>query len=224
MIASIESSPSDAEYPIPEGHYSGTYREEAADEETQTVYSYDPFRRAPSLLGIALDPFVLSLTSLYFGRKIMLHQVVASRYLPMPPRDFASWQWHHDAWGKRINVMCLLTDVTEKDQYMSYMAGSHRRIHPLDRYTNSRYTEEEVQSYGDFRNVTCTGPAGTIFVFDSNGFHRGNRSEGAHRDAIISHYSAGRYIWRLSIPRQTAAVLSAEQREFLARNPRVEYI
>ena len=224
MVDEIRNSPPGAELPIPEGHYEGTYCEEKEDAETQSVFTYEPFRKAPSLLQIALNPLILEMVSLYFGKKTMLHQVVAARYLPMPTKDFGSWQWHHDAWGKRINVMLLLTDVSAEDQYMSYMAGSHRLIHPLERYSNSRYTEDEVRSYANFERVDCIAPAGSVWVFDSNGFHRGNRSEGAHRDALISHYSSGRYIWKMEIPRESTSGLLPEQVAYLERNPRVQYL
>ena len=63
----------------------------------------------------------------------------------------------------------------------------------------------------------CLGKAGTVFIFDANGFHRGNRSLGATRDSLINQYTTGRYIWGFDIPERFIHGLNATQLEFLMK-------
>jgi hypothetical protein len=155
----------------------------------------------------------------------MIHMASATRYHPMEPRDFSAFQWHHDECGKHLNVITLLTDVTERDQPMTYLKGSHRMLHSRARWANSRFTREDVERmYPHLEQMTCTAAAGSIMIFDSNGLHRGNRSNGATRDNLVCNYNFGYMPYPLHIPSEAAGRLSAAQRELLRRNPRVEFV
>lgn len=217
LISYIENSPPGTQKLSPRGYLPSTvYREWECDSSARTVHAHDPFKFIPQLLSIAVHPLILALMSRYFGKKFYLQQAIASRYYPMSPADFGSFQWHHDAWGKKINVMILFSEVTEEDQYMTYVEGSHKYIYDAERCSNSRFTEEDVQRL--FRGNThrkCTGDAGTIYIFDSNGMHRGNRSLGRARDSLIISYNAGRYIWDFEASSTIRNSLSTSQIKFL---------
>lgn len=221
MVGRIKDGPPSAPEPAPAPWDSMMVREQEHDPEIQTISTRNPFRHSAEFLKIAMDEAILDIIELYFGRRCMMNQAFGSRYEPTERNGFASWQWHHDAWGKRLNVMVLFTDVTEKDQYMSFMKGSHRLIHSKDRTINSRFTETEVGQFPQYPRFDCLGSAGSVFIFDSNGFHRGNRSLGSHRDAQIVDFSCGRFLWKFEIPKAHYAALSPRQQEFLMRNPRV---
>lgn len=221
MVGRIKDGPASTPEPAPAPWDSMMVREQEHDAENQVISSRNPFRHSADFLQIAMDETILDVIELYFGRRCMMNQAFGSRYEPTERNGFASWQWHHDAWGKRINVMVLFTDVTANDQYMSFLKGSHRLIHSKDRTINSRFTEAEIEKYRQFEKIDCIAPAGTVLVFDSNGFHRGNCSLGNHRDSQITNYSCGRFLWRFEIPKAHFAALSARQQEFLMRNPRV---
>ena len=157
------------------------YPEQGHDVASLTTFSNDPFKHCPGFLELALDEFILGVIAGYMGKRFMLQQGTASRYYPYEKTDFGSWQWHHDSWGRKINVMILFTDVTEKDQYMSYMKRSHKIYHSLERTSvNDRFTEKEVMDISKSLAFNCLGKAGTVFIFDANGFHRGNRSLGQY--------------------------------------------
>lgn len=224
MIQKIESSPPSEEMAMPKPWEKNTYREQAFDTDLEVTYTNNPFRLSPELLKIAVNDYIVDIVSRYFSKKCMLHQAVAHRYYPTEKRDFGSWQWHHDGWGKRINALVILTDVTEHDQYMSYMKGSHRLIHSYNKNINSRFTEAEVKAHPEFERVDCLCPAGTVFLIDPNGMHRGNRSMGAHRDTLISSYSCGRYIWNFDIPERFIEELQPQQSAFLMNNPHINII
>jgi hypothetical protein len=102
------------------------------------------------------------------------------------------------------------------------MKGSHNIYHSLHRTSvNDRFTEEEVNSICGKTAFKCLGTVGTVFIFDANGFHRGNRNLGAVRDALINQYTAGRYLWSFDIPQDFLSGLSEKQIAFLNRNPNI---
>jgi len=189
------------------------------------VFTYDPFRLVPELLDLALDEVLLDVVQGYFEKPAMMCIAVADRCYPLQPRDFSSFQWHHDGHGPKLNLMVLLTDVTEQDQRMAYLKGTHGFFHSrLRTAVNSRFTEEEVRALPQKEQMLLTGVAGTAFLFDANGLHRGNRSLGATRDVMITCYSAGKSWFPMSVPSRARESLSVEQRRFLERNPRVTYV
>jgi len=101
------------------------------------------------------------------------------------------FKWHHDMDDKRFKVMMLLTDVGEKDQYMTYALRSHTMLHPYERFLKNNLEVEYVQPYvGTLDIFKATGKAGDIFIFDSNGMHSGNRCKGKTRDVFIVEYTA----------------------------------
>jgi len=167
---------------------------------------------------ISTDPLILGVIARYLRRPFYLQQAIAARYLPMEAADFGSFQWHHDAWGRKINVMFLFTDVTDLDQHMTFLEGSHQAYHNLDRCRNSRFTEDEVlERFPGTARTRCTGGAGTVFIFDSNGLHRGNRSTGRHRDTLITSFNGGRYVWSFDVPASHQGALTEDQNIFLQR-------
>jgi hypothetical protein len=206
-------------------HLADDRKDKYRDPGTNTTYTLDPFRYHPSFLTAALDEFLLSVVERYFGKRVMLCEAVAHRYYPMEPKDFSSWMWHHDGLGKRINVMTLLTDVTDRDQYMIYLRGSQPLFHRFGHWyrpDKTRFTEDDLRRLPPFERMVCTAAAGTVFMFDSNGLHRGTRSLGAHRDALICCYAPWRAVCDFDVPGEAAQQLTEKQRAFLLRNPRVK--
>lgn len=225
FVKEVESSEPGPMKMTPDGgrlHPSTPYADEGYSPETLTTVSNNPFKHSASFLKLALDPFILEIIAGYIGKRFMLQQATALRCYPNEKNDFGSWQWHHDSWGRKINVMFLFTEVTEKDQHMSYMKGSNKFYHSLLRTSiNDRFTQEEVDSVCGKTAFRCLGKPGTVFIFDANGFHRGNRNLGAVRDTLIVQYTAGRYLWPFDIPEAFLSGLSKAQRDFLELNPNI---
>ncbi len=226
FVKAAEAAPPGPMKLTPDGgglHGQVLYPEQCHDVASLTTFSNDPFKHCQGFLELALDEFILGVIAGYMGKRFMLQQGIVSRYYPYEKTNFGSWQWHHDSWGRKINVMILFTDVTEKDQYMSYMKRSHKIYHSLERTSvNDRFTEKEVMDISKSPAFNCLGKAGTVFIFDANGFHRGNRSLGAVRDSLINQYTAGRYIWGFDIPERFIHGLNATQLEFLMRNKNIK--
>jgi len=140
------------------------------------------------------------------------------RIAPNPSTGFGSFQWHHDAWGKRINMMIVLTEVGEGDQHMTYAKGSHQLRHSYDKYANSRFSHEEfAERCGRMEILNCYAKPGDIYIFDSNGIHSGNRTNGRPRDTFIIEYSRlSHTIWAHRIPPEFLQGFSEKQLEPLS--------
>lgn len=171
-----------------------------------------------------MDDKIRSGISDYIGKRMFFQQAILSRYYPREPEKFSSFQWHHDAHGKKINVMILLTDVGINDQRMSYVKKSHKEYRNIEKCKNSRISDEEVNSLG-LDIFECCGKAGDAFIFDSNGIHSGNRSLTKIRDSIIVQYNAGRYQWSFDIPKviRKGLSLSSNQKKFLESNAKINW-
>ena len=74
--------------------------------------------------------------------------------------------------------MVLMTDVGPDDQHMTYIKGTHRRVHPPGKSLRN-WTDREVEPFAGFEHLDCVGKAGTVVLFDANGLHRGMRKLGA---------------------------------------------
>jgi hypothetical protein len=145
----------------------------------------DIFTREPVLLEAALDNFLLEIMAGYFHRQFGLSVATATRLMPTPAHRDGSYQWHHDARGKQINLMVLLSNVTSKGQRMSYLRGSHHRYYDYYRGIVDTRFNEDVDLNPETRDkiVEVVGPAGTVALFDSNGLHSGHRNDVEPRDA-----------------------------------------
>lgn len=153
--------------------------------------SNNAFRHSAALARFCGRSDLLGLIGAYLGGPPRITRAVAMRYLPDREKDHDMYGWHHDMEDRRLKVLVLLTDVGPADQYMSYVRGSNRLLHPypmfLDNACPLSYCERHLERVEIFRTI---GRAGDVFVFDSNGAHRGNRRpQGAVRDAWFVEYS-----------------------------------
>jgi hypothetical protein len=190
-----------------------TLTDEYFDADSRQYSSNEPFAFSRALLEICLKPQLVALINAYLGKNAYITQGVAFRIDPNPRTGFGSFQWHHDAWGKRINMMIVLTEVGEGDQHMTYAKGSHLLRHPYDKYVNSRYSREEFAARcGHLEVLNCYAKSGDIYIFDSNGLHSGNRSAGRARDVFILEYTRlSNTIWAHNIPAEFLAGFDEQQ-------------
>lgn len=192
-----------------------TLTDEYLDARAGLYSSNEPFAISRALLEVCLKPEIVSLINGYLGKRAYITQGVALRIDPHAETGFGSFQWHHDAWGKRINMMIILTEVGEGDQHMTYAKGSNLMWHSYDKYANSRYSAKEFAAHCSRMEVLkCLARPGDIYVFDSNGLHSGNRSMGRARDTFIIHYTRIRQaIWAHRIPPAFLEGFSTKQLE-----------
>lgn len=165
---------------------------------------------------MVLDELILAGVEEYYRRPIYLAMSRIQRLHPVEPYEDRAFQWHHDAKGKYVKAMWLLTDVPADGQRMSYVVGSHKVRHAFSTYEETRITEGQARRFGPI--LECAGPAGSVVVFDTNAVHRGNRNLGPIRETLVGVYSAGRYVQGCSFDASRLGHLSPWQRSVLERS------
>ena len=188
---------------------------ETYDPDARQYSSLEPFAMSRALLEVCLKPQLVSLISSYLGKAPYITQGIAMRIKPHSKSGFNSFQWHHDAWGKRIKLMIILTEVGAGDQFMTYAKGSHRLRHSYAKYVNSRYSREEfAERCGNTQVLDCHAMPGDIYIFDTNGVHSGNRTNGRTRDTFTVAYTRMAHtIWAHHIPAEFLAGFSEQHLE-----------
>ena len=154
-------------------------------------------RESPTIAAAALDRWLTMIAAYYWGKPVFLAQAGGTRLEPRDiETDYRAMQWHHDTKHKQLKIFILLTDVKEGQQSTRYIPGSHKIWHSsLD---HGRRTREFIGQYAD--PVQATGKAGTVWLLDTNGFHRGTRNNTTRRDVIVFNYTAGRYLFPIKFP------------------------
>ena len=66
--------------------------------------------------------------------------------------------------------MILLNDLVEDSIHMEYCLGSHHQQE--ETYDRRRRVQENIRKNFDVKKLI--GLRGTVFIFDTEGFHRGN--------------------------------------------------
>jgi hypothetical protein len=136
-------------------------------------FSNETVIRAPHVLDIANDPKVLSIVSGFLGAKPTISLITA--WWSMPHKDGKAEQaelFHRDVDDIRfVKLFCYLTDVDEVSGPHMFVPGSQN----IDRLTGiRRYEDREiVDAFGKNSLSMFTGKAGTAFLENTYGFHRG---------------------------------------------------
>jgi hypothetical protein len=129
--------------------------------------------RAPHVLEIANDPKVLSIVSGFLGAKPTISNLTA--WWSMPNKDGKAEQaeqFHRDVDDIRfVKLFCYLTDVDGASGPHVFVPGSQN----IDRLTTiRRYEDREIAAAFGEKNLSMfTGKAGTAFLENTYGFHRG---------------------------------------------------
>jgi len=156
----------------------------------------ESYLSASKALSLAVvDPYLTALASYYWGKPIKLAYARGYRTEPIFPEEYRAFQWHHDLKRKQIKVMILLTDVPSNGQRMDYIPGTHRIWHKFKSQKDTVFSKDQALEYGD--PIPCSGSAGTVIIFDTNGLHRGNRNLGPRRDQYTVNYTGGKSIFPL---------------------------
>ena len=153
--------------------------------------SNNAFKYSRSLTAFCCGAELVELTDRYLGKRALITRGVAMRYLPQANRGTDMFGWHHDIEDRRIKAMVLLTQVDESDQAMSYVIGSHALYHPYEMFLRNTSSLEYCQEkLGKVEIRHTIGKPGDVFIFDSNGTHRGNRRPDARvRDTFFVEYN-----------------------------------
>jgi hypothetical protein len=150
-----------------------------------------------ALLRLALDKKLLEIVSLYLGMWPRLHAIGAWLNFPTPDQAKTSQLWHRDPEDLRlIKAFIYLVDVDADHGPFCYIPktqpfGARAAINPTS--GNPKHiADEEMQAAIPAQDwLACTGPAGTMILADTVGFHRGGKPTVGHRIVISFTYTSG---------------------------------
>ena len=190
--------------------------------------TFDALRYSVDLIDICCNPAVIELANHYLRKPAQMKRAYAMRYLPSRPINSSQFDWHHDIEDRQLKLMILLSDVGDQDQYMAYVPGSHDTYHPYSQFLKNKLDIDYFRSYVNrIEIMKLTGKAGDMFIFDTNGMHRGYRSKGRVRDAFFVEFTANRnknILWGSELKRDQIPQLIRSPnhpfQQFLAVTPR----
>lgn len=154
-------------------------------------------RASHPLLKVALDVKLLEIVAAYLGMWPALHSIGGWLNYPTDEPASLSQLWHHDPEDlKIIKVFIYLEDVGEENGPFTYVPGTH----PFGPNVPKARTQHDKRRVGDeqFTEVfppnmwrVCTGPAGTMILADTLGYHRGGKPNAGTRLLVTFTYTSG---------------------------------
>lgn len=149
------------------------------------------------VLRVALDKPLLEIVSAYLGMWPRLHAVGAWLNFPTENEAKEAQLWHRDPEDlKTVKVFFYLSDVTEENGPFCYIAETHPfasgagRV-PPHKHKKRILDEEMVSAFAPDSWLTCTGPANTMIIADTVGFHRGGKPRKGTRILLTFTYTSG---------------------------------
>lgn len=145
--------------------------------------------RCPHLLDVANHPAILATVEGVFGCKPTIGYM--SSWWSIPTRDGIARHaenFHRDVDDVHfLKLFIYLDEVRASSGPHEYIRGSASidRLNAIKRYTD----EEVLAAFGQERLVTFTGPAGTVFLENTFGLHRGQPVRGGRRLILQIVYS-----------------------------------
>ena len=172
------------------------------------------------ILKVALDPKLLEIAASYLGFWPSLYSIDAWLNYPTDAPPEVSQLWHRDPEDLRlVKAFIYLVDVDERCGPFTYVP----RTHPFGAETVKSSRLEKKKRFEDdrMRRVfppetwrVCTGPAGTMILADTLGYHRGGKPVAGRRILITFTYTSGTPITDrpIRVNRAPAWIGSAMQR------------
>lgn len=150
-----------------------------------------------TLLKLALDPKLLEIVSGYLGLWPCLHSVGAWLNYPTAEPAALSQLWHRDPEDlKLVKAFIYISDVGEQSGPFTYIP----RTQPFgDAAVTARKYEKKKRLADDQMQRlfppeswrVCTGPAHTMILADTIGYHRGGKPTMGNRMLITFTYTSG---------------------------------
>lgn len=146
---------------------------------------------APHLMTLFNNPVVLEVAELYLGCKPLLDNLGAWWSYGDRPAAKGTQRYHRDLNSLRgFKLFIYLTDVDEASGPHVFMRGSHRSAQ-LD--TGKAMPDHAIHdAFGAQNEVCMTGPAGTWFLADTFGWHKGALPRTGRRLLIAAQYNINR--------------------------------
>jgi len=157
----------------------------------------DPINGDHPLLHVALDGRLLRTVAAYMGMWPQLHAIGSWLNFPVNQDAKASQLWHRDPEDlKTVKVFIYLDDVGPKQGPFTFIKASHPwgadcNKAPRHQHPRRVLDHEMVDTFPPARWTECTGPARTMIIADTVGYHRGGHVVEGHRLLVTFTYTSG---------------------------------
>lgn len=138
--------------------------------------------------------YYVDIIEAYLSNKVFIDGIVYQKFYPTILNK-SSYMWHHDNRSHQIKIQILLNDNIEKNsQRMQYLSKTHNTIHIREK---NRF--DDISKFNN-QLVDCYGLSGDAFIFDTNGVHRGLRTDknSKIRETITLTFLGKDKMWRAS--------------------------
>jgi hypothetical protein len=196
QLLEISRSP-EVQHDIDQGQVSEAFQ---ANKSKDYVVNLIPPKAAHSpdsaLLRLALDPNILEIAASYFGLWPRLDGIYAWLNFPTDAAPQASQLWHRDPQDlKLLKAFIYLDDVDEDAGPFCYIPktqsfGAYAGVNPPHKDRKRILDEEMDPVLPPEKQMICTGPADTMILADTSGFHRGGKPRGKNRLMLAFAYTS----------------------------------
>lgn len=147
---------------------------------------------APHLMSLANHPEVLRVAEGFLGVKPTISYMSAWWSFATNDEALQAENFHRDVDGITfLKLFCFLTDVDEQNGPHVYVPSSAHSLKFRD--SIRRYSDQEViDEFGINSIKEITGPAGSIFMEDTFGLHKGQKLKSGRRLLFQVIYSTAR--------------------------------
>lgn len=145
-------------------------------------------------IRIGSSDTLLDIVNAYRGAQTKLYYADNWFTVPYPDADgrVGSQVWHRDPEEEHVvKVFLYVTDVDENRGPFEYVrssapGGRYGHLWPWKEGEGIRPPEDELaEAISPKDRVVCTGPAGTMILCDTSGFHRGGFARSAPRISAV---------------------------------------
>lgn len=130
------------------------------------------------------ERFYENIANIYFNGAPIRKSIGGKRIIPMQPKNFSNYQWHHDGKIKSLKFYMLLTDIEKNGQKTEYLLKTHK----LFNSSKNKILSDNDPLLRKYEKMEMIGKCGTCFFFDGNGFHKGYRNNSYSRDIITIEF------------------------------------
>jgi hypothetical protein len=164
------------------------YDAPASPDTNMGFFTIEEIVSAPHVLDLLNDPEVLATAELFLGCKPLLDNIAAWWSFSGRPVAKGTQRYHRDLDSIRgFKLFIYLTDVDEASGPHVFMRGSQAS----DRLDSSHAMSDEVihDTFGLENEIVMTGAAGTRFLANTFGWHKGMLPQTGRRLILVAQYN-----------------------------------
>ncbi len=149
-----------------------------------------------ALVKLTLDPKLLEIVAAYLGLWPRLHGVGSWLNVPTDDPAQASQMWHRDPEDlKLVKVFIYLVDVDEDRGPFTFIPkthpfGANAGKEPAYEDRKRILDDEMNRVFPPETHRVCTGPANTMILADTVGYHRGGKPRSGNRILLTFTYTS----------------------------------